>query len=283
MASRENKKIPRAWKGYVYRWASTKLTSGSSCIAVFIRYFGSPCVSCKDRSIHRYSNHRYSNHVYLVLRRLSGIPNSAYVSKSLFILSSSLSWALHSSSAAWALSKHFCCSRIRFLSAFDMELGAIDARFGSSSGDDASYSRKYSYCRPGTLTSNSKLCKNSSGKKWNHSEHGFRVLKVSLLKTLIPPHSQMRQKRALSYLRTHWDSTAKCGEGTYGRPSLTFFALSLLIDSSQACRQFASYSRKIIENLEFAVQIAVLNKTLFPLLPPTLAFAAQTTHVWKIC
>ena len=32
-----------------------------------------------------------------------------------------------------------------------------------------------------------------------------------------------------------------------------FFALSFLIDFFRACREFSSHSRKIIENLEFAV------------------------------
>ena len=62
-------------------------------------------------------------------------------------------------------------------------------------------------------------------------------------------------------------------------PPLTFFALSFLIDFFQACRQFAIYSRKIIENLQFAVQIEIFSKnTFFALPPPTLGSVAQTTH-----
>ena len=57
-------------------------------------------------------------------------------------------------------------------------------------------------------------------------------------------------------------------------PRELFFALSF-----RACRQFASYSRKIIENLQFAVQIEMFHKnTFFALPPPTLGFVAQATH-----
>ena len=42
-----------------------------------------------------------------------------------------------------------------------------------------------------------------------------------------------------------------------------FFALSFLIDFFRAYRQFASYSRKIIENLQLAVQIEIFPKNTF--------------------
>ena len=62
-------------------------------------------------------------------------------------------------------------------------------------------------------------------------------------------------------------------------PLANFFALSFLIDFFRACRQFASYSRKIIENLQFSVQIEIFSKnTFFAQPPPTLSSVAQTTH-----
>ena len=49
------------------------------------------------------------------------------------------------------------------------------------------------------------------------------------------------------------------------------------------CRKSASYSRKIIENRKFAVQIEIFPKnTFFTTPPPTLGCVAQTTHAQKI-
>ena len=45
--------------------------------------------------------------------------------------------------------------------------------------------------------------------------------------------------------------------------SATFFALSFLIVFFRAYRQFAPRSRKIIENLQFAVQIEIFPKNTF--------------------
>ena len=61
---------------------------------------------------------------------------------------------------------------------------------------------------------------------------------------------------------------------------LTFFYFELLdCFFLRACRQSASYSRKIIENLQFAVQIEIFPKNTFSALPPpTLGSVAQTTH-----
>ena len=42
-----------------------------------------------------------------------------------------------------------------------------------------------------------------------------------------------------------------------------FLPLSFLIEFFRACREFASYSRKIIENLQFAVQIEIFPKNIF--------------------
>ena len=56
------------------------------------------------------------------------------------------------------------------------------------------------------------------------------------------------------------------------------FALSFLIDFFRACWQFASHSREIIENLQFAVQIRIFpTNTLFALATLTLSSVAQNT------
>ena len=67
------------------------------------------------------------------------------------------------------------------------------------------------------------------------------------------------------------------GGGTYDNPTpLTFFCFELLIDFLRACRQFAIQSRKIIENLQFAVHIETFPKnTLFALPPPGRAFGSM--------
>ena len=44
----------------------------------------------------------------------------------------------------------------------------------------------------------------------------------------------------------------------------------------RACRKFASYSRKTIDNLQFAVQIELVPRKNIALPPPTLGFVAQT-------
>ena len=46
-------------------------------------------------------------------------------------------------------------------------------------------------------------------------------------------------------------------------PPLTFFPLSFLIDFFSFCRKSASYSRKVIENRKFAVQIEIFPKNTF--------------------
>ena len=52
--------------------------------------------------------------------------------------------------------------------------------------------------------------------------------------------------------------------GIYGTPPPAhFFALIFLINFFRHSRQFASYSRKIIENLQFAVKIEMFSKTTF--------------------
>ena len=62
--------------------------------------------------------------------------------------------------------------------------------------------------------------------------------------------------------------------------SLTFFfALSFLIVFFRACRQLASHSMKIIEDLHICVHIKIFpENTFFALPPPTLRSVAQSTH-----
>ena len=60
------------------------------------------------------------------------------------------------------------------------------------------------------------------------------------------------------------------------------FDLSFLMDLFRVRQQFASYSRKIIENLQFAFRLRYFPKTFFVQPPPTLASVAQTTHAYKL-
>ena len=67
--------------------------------------------------------------------------------------------------------------------------------------------------------------------------------------------------------------------GTYGPLPLTFFCLELLIDFFQGCWKYGPIIRKIIENVQLAVQIEIFQKnTFFALPPPTLGSVVQTTH-----
>ena len=60
-------------------------------------------------------------------------------------------------------------------------------------------------------------------------------------------------------------------------PPLTFFALSFLIGFFRACRQFSSRSRKIIENLQYAVQIEIFSKNTF-FCPTTYSGLCSSDH-----
>ena len=58
---------------------------------------------------------------------------------------------------------------------------------------------------------------------------------------------------------------------------LTFFALSFLMDFFHGWWKY--FFRKIIENVQFAVQQEIFQKTLFfNLPPPNLGSVAQNTH-----
>ena len=61
------------------------------------------------------------------------------------------------------------------------------------------------------------------------------------------------------------NAPTKCGGGgTYGAHPLTFSCFELFDwFCFRACRQFASHSRKVIENLQFAVQIEIFHKNTF--------------------
>ena len=77
--------------------------------------------------------------------------------------------------------------------------------------------------------------------------------------------------------------TAKCGWVRMSPlPSLTFFPCAFWL-IFLFCRKSASYSRKIIEYPNFAVQTEIFPKnTVFTIPPHTLGCVAQTTHAQKI-
>ena len=60
-------------------------------------------------------------------------------------------------------------------------------------------------------------------------------------------------------------------------PPANYFCFELFDWFFRACRQFAYHSRKIIENLQFAVQMKIFpQNTFFALPPPSLGSVAQT-------
>ena len=73
------------------------------------------------------------------------------------------------------------------------------------------------------------------------------------------------------------------GVGVHMPPSsLTFFALSFLIDFFRGCWKYGPIIRKIIEDVLFAVQKQIFQKNTFCTLPPSaLGFVAQSTHACK--
>ena len=75
--------------------------------------------------------------------------------------------------------------------------------------------------------------------------------------------------------------TTKCGErGVRMTPPAKLFLLwAFWLICFRACWQYASYGRKIIEILLFAVQIEMFPRnTFFALTPPALGSVAQSTH-----
>ena len=66
-------------------------------------------------------------------------------------------------------------------------------------------------------------------------------------------------------------------------PPANFLCLELLIDFFRGCCKYGPIIRKIIDNVQFAVQKEIFQNILFLTLPlPTLGSVAQSTLAWKL-
>ena len=76
--------------------------------------------------------------------------------------------------------------------------------------------------------------------------------------------------------------TTKWRVGYIWCPRLTFFCLELFDWFFRGCWKYGPIIRKIIENVQLAVQQELSQKNIFfTISPPTLGSVAQSTHAWK--
>ena len=96
---------------------------------------------------------------------------------------------------------------------------------------------------------------------------GMPQMRFGMLRLHLGMHCLSKRKQVellLNKSASKWSRTTKCGRrGAVCPHPLILFCFEIFDWFFRVCRQFVSYSRKIIENLQFAVQVKNLPKNLF--------------------